>query len=333
MFQSTRIKLTGWYLMIIMVISILFSIIIYFLISQELDRGYRRIALRYQIRRELIPPESIPEFLESGALDFAKERVRNQLLYINFVIFLVSGLSGYFLAGRTLKPIQLMIDEQNRFITDASHELRTPLTSLRSEIEVNLRDKKMKLPQARTILASNLEEVITLQNLSDNLLKLAQFQKTYDLQVSEKISISEVIKDAVKKVQPIAKTKNITIENKIRDFQLKGYRQGLIELFVIFLDNALKYSQPDKEVSIYSQVNDAYNIVHIADQGIGIEEKDLPHIFDRFYRTDWSRAKINIAGYGLGLSIAKKIVDNHKGYIKVKSRVDKGTVFSLYFPK
>jgi signal transduction histidine kinase len=83
----------------------------------------------------------------------------------------LSALSGYFLAGRTLRPIKNMLDEQNRFITDASHELNTPLTALKTSLEVNLRNKQLNLEEAREVLKSNLEDVNNLQSLSEELIK------------------------------------------------------------------------------------------------------------------------------------------------------------------
>lgn len=335
MFQATRIKLTAWYLSIIMFISILFSVVIYLLISQELERGYRRLTMRPDIRREIFRDGEIPEFLEPGALDSAKERVRNQLVNINIIILAVSGISGYFLAGRTLRPIKDMIDEQHRFISDASHELRTPLTALRTEIEVNMRDKKLKLADARSILASNLEEVIHLQNLSDNMLQLSQYEGNPGKLPMEPVPLQSIVDTAVRKVEPLSRSKGIRIENAVSDGAIVfGNRENLVQLFVIFLDNAIKYSPKNTNITITHEDAGMRDLtVHITDQGIGIEKKDLPYLFDRFFRTDLSRSKLKVSGYGLGLSIAKKIVESHNGYITVKSRIGKGTTFSVRLPK
>src|SRR5260370_24376310 len=126
MFQSARLKLTAWYLVLIMAISILFSLVLYRGITQEVDRSLRIQQFRiYQAEHPdalflAPPPPTDPQVFEE-----ASDRIKLILILINLGIFIVAGGAGYFLAGRTLKPIKEMVDEQNRFITDASHELRT----------------------------------------------------------------------------------------------------------------------------------------------------------------------------------------------------------------
>jgi len=151
MFQRARLKLTAWYLVIIMTISLMFSLVIYQSINIEFQR-FERVQLKIQedMQEGLPFPHSRDHFIYFGKPDptviaDARKRLIILLSFINFSILVLSGVAGYFLAGRTLRPIKKMVDEQKRFITDASHELRTPLTSLRSEIEVNLRNKNLSL--------------------------------------------------------------------------------------------------------------------------------------------------------------------------------------------
>lgn len=342
MFHSARIKLTAWYLLIIMLISVSFSVAMYRVLTSELDRVERMQRLRIERRLPeqpwIVPPpdtenELSPSFrLDPDLIVETKNRLQLILAIINFAILGSSAIAGYFLAGRTLKPISEMVDDQNRFITDASHELRTPLTSLKSEIEVNLRNKKLKLNEAKKLLASNLEEVNNLQVLSDGLIKLTQYQKGDNGLVVTKVSLASIIDEAIRKVANLAKNKNVTIVNKISDYPIEGNKQTLVELFVIFLDNAIKYSPPRSKVKLTSEKTDGNVLINIADQGIGIDEKDIPHLFDRFYQADKSRAKFGVAGYGLGLSIAKQIIDRHNGSIKVQSKSNKGSIFTVQLP-
>lgn len=324
MFQKARIKLTAWYLLIIMLISITFSVAIYQVLTNELNRVERIQRLR-QVRR-LRGPSIDPEVIEE-----TKNRLRAILILINLGVLGLSSGAGYFLAGRTLRPIKDMVDEQGRFITDASHELRTPLTSLKSEIEVNLRDKNLNLTTAKKLLESNLEEVNNLQYLSDNLIKLTQHKESNGGNFEE-IDLVEIINEAQRKVASLAKNHKIIIKNNIKNQKITGDKQSLIEMFVIFLDNAIKYSDKDKIVMISSKKIDSFLEIQIKDRGFGIEEKDMSHLFDRFFRADKSRTKTDVAGYGLGLSIAKQIVDKHKGFIKVDSKVGRGTSFSITLP-
>lgn len=335
MFQSARLKLTTWYVMIIMLISMLFSVIIYAGINNEFRRFeyFQQRRIEHQREGLLLPPQElrVPNF-DPEMIAGARQRIIFVLVLINLGILVISGGAAYFLAGRTLKPIQGMVDEQNRFITDASHEFRTPLTSLRSEIEVNLRDKKLSFENAKSLLRSNLEEVISLQSLSDHLMELAQYQKRNGSISFEKFPLSEVALQACRKVAPLAHKKNITVTSKIGNYSVSGVKQSLTELLVILLDNAIKYSPKKTSVSLSAEKTDHSIIVSVKDEGIGIAQEDLPYIFDRFYRTDKSRSKKTAKGYGLGLSIAKQIVDLHNGTIEVKSKLNHGTTFTVKLP-
>lgn len=343
MFGRARLKLTGWYLLIIMLISISFSAVIYQFSTSEINRAIRMEKMRQQgmtsypakkfiiqfdepmTQGVLISPPS-PEVLQE-----AKERILFVLIAINLGILVLSGMAGYLLAGLTLRPIKDMVDEQNRFITDASHELRTPLTSLKSEIEVNLRDKKLTLPEAKKILESNLEEVNNLQYLSDNLIKLAQTHRPNGIKF-EKVSVVSISQEAIKKVQKMADKKNIQINTNLNDLFLTADKQSIKELLVIFLDNAIKYSPNESEINLYAKKSGNNALIEIKDHGIGIDQNDIPFLFERFYRSDKARTKKDAEGFGLGLSIAKDIVEKHSGSIEVKSKPNSGTAFIIKLP-
>lgn len=313
-----------------MLVSIFFSVAFYNLANREIQRIEIRIERQQQ--DPFFNPFFRPPVVTISDLEDTHKRLVLILILINAGILMLAGAAGYFLAGRTLKPIADMVAEQNRFITDASHELRTPLTALRSEIEVNLRDKDLDLPQAKALLKSNLEEVESLQLLSDNLLQLAQSHYQNGIGVFKQVSLSDVIESAQRKVQPLAVKKEIIIHSDTGIFTLSGDRQSLIQLFVILFDNAIKYSGERKKISVTTNTIDHSVSIAVSDEGIGIRKKDLEHIFDRFYRADTSRTKQAIAGYGLGLSIAKDIVAMHHGVISVRSKLEKGTTFTIQLP-
>jgi two-component system, OmpR family, sensor histidine kinase CiaH len=332
MFQKTRIKLTSWYLLTIMLISIIFSLVIYSGINRELDRFGRSQEMRLRREQQMILPMPLPpEFHEFNTRDIATARTRLTLtlIFINLGIFGIAGIGGYFLAGRTLRPIKEMIDEQNRFITDASHELRTPLTSLKTSIEVNLRNKNITLDEAKKLIENNLEDVESLRTLSDKLIRLAQYQESGESVVFEKIHMKEIMTAVIEKVKTMADNNRIRINSKVKNLEIRGDKKSLVELLVILLDNAIKYGRQNSSIEITANKIDNKTVITVSDKGIGISEKDLPHIFDRFYRAEKSRSKKEISGYGLGLSIAKKIVKMHKGTIAVKSEKDKGTIFTI----
>ncbi len=332
MFKSARLKLTVWYVVIIMLVSMLFSLVIYQGINQELWRfeHYQQIRIERE-QQGLFPPPPI-HAVDIAMIEESRQRLTWVLLLINLGILILSAAAAYFLSGRTLQPIQEMMDEQNRFISDASHELRTPLTALRSEIEVSLRDKKFSLGEAKDLLKSNLEEVVSLQTLSDKLMEIVKYQTKNDGLLIEKLTLAEITDTALKKIMPLARVKQITVNKQMRNYELEGDKQSLTELLVALLDNAVKYSEKNSSVLLTAQKIDSFIIVSVKDQGRGINQEDLPHIFDRFYRTDKSRTKENVNGYGLGLSIAKKIAERHKGEIKAESQLGKGSKFMVKLP-
>jgi signal transduction histidine kinase len=200
---------------------------------------------------------------------------------------------------------------------------------MQAEIEVALRDSKLTKAQAVELLQSNLEEVGKLRRLSDGLLNLAQHQKPADVTPTD---LKPVAKEAIGRVEKLAASKKITIDDKTKDLVIKADHYSLTELLVILIDNAIKYSPNGKKIEITSQTNGKSGLISVKDQGIGIKATDLPHIFDRFYRSDTSRSKTQAEGYGLGLAIAKKIADLLDGSIEVKSAPSKGSTFTIVLP-
>lgn len=321
MFKKARWKLTGWYLLIIMIISISFSTIIFGMMNQEMERFVRSPRFRW----EMLNPKEVEMTLNEG-----RARLIWSLLGINGIILVISGTLGYVLAGKTLSPIQSMLEEQKRFVGDASHELRTPLTALKSMLEVGLRDKNMEIKEARKLISESIEETDNLKKLSDSLLELAR--ENGNKIIFEKVKIKEVAVSAIKKVENRALKKRIEIIAKINGTCVMGNKEKLSEVLVILLDNAIKYSPKNSQVRIMAKEGGNQTMIKVIDRGIGIEERDLPHIFERFYRADKARSHIGENGYGLGLSIAKKIIEEHGGKILVKSESGVGSEFKITLP-
>lgn len=335
MFKSAYLKLTIYYVAIIMLLSISFSVIIYKIATLELNQGLNR---QSRIFRELPgnnfpkPPNIDFENIQLEQLKESQNNLKNQLVYLNIIILLLFSAISYFLAKRTLRPVAEMVESQNRFTADASHELKTPLAAMRTEIEVGLRDKKFDFNNAKKLLNSNLEEITKLELLSNTLLNLARYQEQVKLDFYE-ISLEEIIIEAFEKVESKAQAKEIIFKNKLDNVVIHGNRQSLVELFVILIDNAIKYSPKKSIININISKEKNKVKVSIKDYGIGIKSSDLPYIFNRFYRADQSRNKEKVDGYGLGLSIAKEIVELHNGEIKVASSIGKGSEFGVVFRK
>lgn len=165
---------------------------------------------------------------------------------------------------------------------------------------------------------------------SDSLLILSKAQVSQKDLMLKKVSLNLIINKAIDKIAIFAKQKNTNIKQSISNITLNADEEKLVRLIVILLDNAIKYSKNGSTVIISVKRTDHKAKIEIKDNGYGISKEDLPFIFDRFYRADKSRSKTE--GYGLGLSIAKKIVDLHKGSIYVNSTHGKGATFTILLP-
>ncbi len=331
MFHSAAVKLTFWYLSIVMVLSIGCSIALYNVSSGDLQQNSRKQVGYF---RGLFGPENAKEFseLRQNQLEEDLNHLRINLLLFNLLVLVGGGAVSYALARRTLGPIEQALESQTRFTSDASHELRTPLTAIQTENEVTLRNPSLTKTEAIEQLKSNLEEVERLKSLSEGLLALASTEK--DDESSDSIKVSEIVSDANRRVAKVAEIKKIKIIPSQIDKKLvvKGNRQNLVDLLVILLDNAIKYSSDGQAIKIVAVQHNKKSLISVIDKGQGIDSGDLPRIFDRFYRADSSRSKINAEGYGLGLAIAKKIADRHNGSIDVKTAPGKGATFTVKIP-
>ncbi|MEI7690212.1 MAG: HAMP domain-containing sensor histidine kinase [bacterium] len=331
-FKSTSIKMTSFYVATIMLVSFIFSIAIYEISLTEINNN-----LRHQNERLMgFPPgKQIRLDLENARNDLLQDsnsNLRMNLIYYNLVILVLATGVSYLLARRTLKPIEEMFEVQNRFTADASHELRTPLTAMKTEIEVSLRDKEFNITEAKQLLQSNLEEIEKLESLSNGLLTLNQFQDGQQIELT-RTSIKVVITETEKKLHRLIQKKEIEVITKIDDSDVMGDKVSLVKLFVTLFDNAIKYSPEKSKIEITSTLRDTFVEIKIKDQGLGIKLSDLPYIFNPFFRADHSRSKFSAEGYGLGLSIAKKIVQAHQGKIEVSSKLNQGTTFIVKLPK
>lgn len=345
MFHSARIKLTTWYLLIMFVVSSFFSLAVYRMLSLEVDRFVamqkskmeRRMLdpdfLPYEMRQRF-PTPPIAFVIERELVNETKARIALSLLVVDGAILAISGMLAYFLAGKTLKPISDMVEEQKRFIGDASHELRTPLTALKSAIEVNLRDKNMSLDDAKDLLTCAKDQVDRLTHLSNSLLELTKhdLSGTYEDRIREKINVGSVVEQVVSEMSNIGIQKSVSIKTNIKESFVFSTNHDIYRLATILIENAIKYSKPDTEVEVTVYSHKKHVHIKVKDHGIGISEEDKKRVFDRFYRADAARNVHGTNGYGLGLAIAKKIVDSYKGKIDVKSKSGIGSEFIVTLP-
>jgi signal transduction histidine kinase len=168
-----------------------------------------------------------------------------------------------------------------------------------------------------------------MQKLANYLHRLHRLENSDGNLKIEKIELGGIISKVIKETDSYAKQNKIKIVKNIVKVNIKGSEEYVAEIVSILIENAIKYSGNAKKIEVSTKKN---GLLSVRDFGIGIEGKDLPHIFDRFYRVDSSRSKVNVEGYGLGLSIAKSISERLGARIKVQSKVGKGSTFSVQFP-
>lgn len=223
------------------------------------------------------------------------------------------------------------IDEMRRFTADAAHELRSPLTVMRTEAEVILRNTRSVSVYQRAITV-NLEETKRLGDLVNQLLTLSRHDVGLPFEMQDDVQLDALIQDVGDRFQTFATEKGIQLEIACHEGCIvHGDDVALSQLFFNLLDNAMKYTPAQGRVWIRSTLQDGDVRIVVEDTGIGIAPEHLPHIFERFYRTDYSRNR-DFGGAGLGLAICKSIAKAHHGEILVTSQLNSGTRFTIVLP-
>lgn len=329
MFQSATLKLTGWYLAGIIIIGIIFSVLVYNFASGELYARFEVIETR--LAQDATPQQQSRfdfQSVRDRQLAEAKQNIIGMLIYANLAVLAIACVASYILARRALKPIESAHEAQTKFTSDASHELKTPLAVMKTELEVILSDKNATKQDYREILESNLEEVDRLSDLSSTLLKLAKLE--YSALEWRKFNITETIDVAIRSLGDRAERVDVAAMKKLPEIEANP--SSITELVVVLLDNALKYSPPKSRVTIKLQRRVRAVELSVTNTGKGIAPEQMPYIFSRFYRADNSRTKEAEASYGLGLPLAKKIVELHHGELSATSQPGVFTTFSIKLP-
>jgi len=328
MFQSAVKQLTLWYVGALFLVCLIFSVPTYFVAFSRLEHGARKQADILVKEFSVDPLTGRIDIMRDEQINRDRQQLLRTIVVANLIVLVAGAYFSYQFAKQTLKPIEEAHEAQTRFATDASHELRTPLAVMQAEIEVALRDKTFDTKQAKHVLASNLEEIARLRNLSEQLLGLTRLDSG-QLQTS-KVHLSKLVHEEIthiKKQHP-----GITIHPTIEDkLTVQGDEHLLRQLLSILADNATQYAgdkPPRLDISLRKQ--DGSVQLSLTDHGIGIRSSEIPHIFDRFYRG--SNAGEHSTGHGLGLAIAKQIVDSHGGRLSAGSQPGTSTTFHITLP-
>ncbi len=330
MFKSAHAKLTIWYLAIMMAISLVFSIVLYNIASSQLASELKRQSERLYNKFPAI--DNAPILHLKRDLSYGDHIILLRIITLNIIVLISAGFASYLLAKRTLRPIEEAHEQQQLFTANVSHELRTPLTALKMESEVALLNEQATVNTLKETIHSNLEEIEKIESLINNILKLTKLE-TEELRSNfVPQSVNKIIIKSIEGINIIAKDRKIKLTFiKNTNYKIMGDEESLIQLLIILLDNAIKYSSNGQSVIIETKKVNKQVIITIIDNGQGIKKEELAHIFDRFYRADKSRSKTT-SGYGLGLPIAKMIADLHDGTIIVNSKENSGTTIKISLP-
>jgi signal transduction histidine kinase len=251
----------------------------------------------------------------------------------------LAAVGGYFLAGRALVPIRQAFQRQQAFVADASHELRTPLTLIRANAEVLARHPEQTIGQNADLVDDIVTETAHLSQLVSDLLTLARADAGRAILSQEPVALDQVIQDAGRRFAPLAEARGQTLEIPAdQPCTVRGDPGRLHQLVVILLDNAVKHGNAGGHIRVALEPTRSHARLTVADDGPGIDPEHLPHLFERFYRADPARSREGSragevrAGAGLGLSIARWIVQAHKGRIQVTSTPGLGTTFTITLP-
>lgn len=301
---------------------------------------------------------------------------------------------GFFLASRALVPVRTAFRRQRDFVADASHELRTPLMLIRADIDVlgrELRSIRARLPLARPaaqpvngsssagslalamlegksdlvdvsqlddqleLVDDALSEIDRMTRLLRELLLLARLDAGAVKEMRQPVALSEQLEGMVEQVRRRTEAQGLTVQAHIAPgLWVVGNADQLRQLWLILLDNAIRYNQPGGSITLTGAVEHHQACISVADTGIGIAQADLSRVFERFYRADKAHAHASThqaalaaakadgeeaeayhqtgSGAGLGLAIAHQIVQAHQGHVSVKSAIEKGTIFTVQLP-
>ncbi|MFD0896639.1 sensor histidine kinase [Loigolactobacillus binensis] len=264
--------------------------------------------------------------------DQAIQSFRRILILTMLFFWLLSILLSYFLSRWNMKPILKSWQQQQDFVANAAHELRTPLTIIQSKMELLLTKPNEKIISQMEPIALSLAETRRLNQLTRDLLMLARSDSNMTQVTRQPTQMKSFLEQVIAPYSEIAASQDKTFTAQIDLDNAQMIDQKRIhQLLVILLDNALKYTQTGDQVQFKAQIHGNHWQVEVADTGIGIAPENRKAIFQRFYREDKSHSR-HTGGNGLGLAIAKWIIDSHQGTVKVLTNEPHGSRFVLSFP-
>lgn len=327
-FKSLKVKLFLWY------VSSLLAVIAYFLLFIH----YYTLPYAIHILIGLFIILAIAQFI-------AVYKITKSITYLSSKMKLITsenlgekitGVSSKDEIGELAQSFNNLLDRlylafkrEQQFIGDVAHELKTPLTTLRSSFEVAL-SKPRSSEDYKKVIEEAISEADHLSQTLKNVLDLAWSEAQISQKEKKEFSLTEVVNDLSEIAQKMAVKKHINVSFSLTpNIVIKGFKDKLARAILNLIDNAIKYSPRGGKIEIILEESPSKALVSIIDNGPGIAEEDIPHIFDRFYRGSKTD---KVLGSGLGLAIAKAIITLHQGEIIVKSTKGHGSTFVVVLP-
>lgn len=215
-------------------------------------------------------------------------------------------------------------------LSDISHQLKTPLTSITIMID-NISENPEMDKETRIEFVKDIKrEIINVNFLVNSILKLSELDANSVKFINKEISLQDIVKESIKNVSVLCDLKNVEIIQKVnKNIKISCDFKWQVEAITNILKNCVEHSKDNSKIDISYEENKIYSKVEIKDYGVGIEEEDLPHIFERFYKGKNSSSE----SVGIGLALAKSIIESNNGYVSVESEVKKGTIFTIKYFK
>lgn len=299
------------------------------IVSQEKNFGilYSQDAIYYRSGKT-------PYKIAIASTDYIVHSVVNLVLVLLAVwvgAMLLFLLISIRLSAVAARPMEEAMQREKQFVADASHDLKTPLSVILANNSILMENPENKVGDLRRWLDSTQEAAKRMQKLIAEMLTLADVERQDVPLVREEVDLANIAMKADLELESVAFEKNVTLEDDLPDrCMVTGNADYLLRIVMSLLENALKYEPSGGRVSIRLTQSKKKTVLSVCNQGSRIADEDLPHVFDRFYRSDKSRT--NSAGsFGLGLAITKEMVERLGGTISVTSSQEEGTVFSVTF--
>ncbi|MBQ9069589.1 MAG: sensor histidine kinase [Eggerthellaceae bacterium] len=290
-----------------------------------------KLNLYYQLR-DYVNGYSVA-FASGNYVDSAMASLMMSLGLAELVAFLALAGLAVVLSRWVLEPVERAWAQQRQFVADASHELKTPLTVIRANDSLIMANPEASIASQMQWIESTETEAKLMQDLVNDMLYLAQTENARNDSVRAPIDFSDLVQSSVLQFESVAFERGVLMDSDVAaGLMVNGEPKSLQRLVGTLIDNACKYADDGGKVDVSLSKQGGNCVLRVHNTGAAIPAEDVPHVFDRFYRSDKARTH-GTGGFGLGLAIAKSVVDEHGATIAVTSSESDGTVFTVTFPK